>query len=243
MAWSTSGTSVLADGQVRWTWTPANLFSVGWDLNPLAMQIGAGADGVRDSLAEARDALLQPLANQYRTQVFPASGYGGHAAEDDFSLFNNSDFQTWVQTGQVPVPQAAIDSYQQTLIRQVAAAPPPGMPLNNDGGIDQGDANVIDWLAAHGVATLPQSKLIEPIPGSNVFTGTINLPSAKNTGALTSTPALAGVMAAANGTGAGYSYGGAVPGVAGVGSGLNSNTLVLLAAAAAAYYLLTKGNR
>jgi hypothetical protein len=241
MGWTASGSTVLADGQVRWTWTTGNLFD-SWDLNPLAMQIGAGADGVRDSLAEARDNLFQPLANQYRTQIYPASGFAGHAAEDDASLWNDPAFRDWVQTGRVPIPQQRIDDYQRTLIAGVAAAPPPGIPLNNSGGIDNTDANVVAWLQSHGVNTLPTSTVIAPIAGSDVFTGTVNLPSARNTGALSTTPELAGVMASANGADAGYGYGGA-PGVLGFGSGSNSNMLLLLAAAALAYYLYTKGRK
>jgi hypothetical protein len=245
MAWSSSGASVLADGQVRWTWNTSNLFSVGWDLNPLAMQIGAGADGVRDSLSDARDHFYQPLANQYRSSVYPASGYGGHAPEDDYSLYNDSNFREWVQTGRVPIPQAQIDSYQAELIRQTAAAPPPGIPLNNLGGIDNTDANVIAYLQANGVNTLPTGKVIAPIAGSDVFTGTVNLPSAQNTGAFTGSPSLAGIMASASpATGyGGYSYDASAPGFAGYGAGSNPKTLILLAAAAAAFYLLTKGKK
>jgi hypothetical protein len=242
MAWSSSGTSVLADGAVRWTWNPANLFTVGWDLNPLAMQIGAGAGGVRDSLSDARDHLFQPLANQYRTQVYPASGYGGHAPEDDYSLYNNADFQNWVLTGQVPIPQAAIDTYQADLIRQTAAAKPAGIPLNNFGEIDNTDANVISWLQAHGVPTLPSGSSITPnapILGSDIFNGTVNLPGAAS-GPTTSSPSsLALARAISPQTGPAYGYG-AETGMLGAGSGGSSNMLVLLAAAAAAYYLLTK---
>lgn len=240
MGWTASGSSVLADGQVRWTWTPGNLFD-SWDLNPLAMQIGAGADGVRDALSDARNNLFQPLARQYRSQIYPASGQTGHAPEDDQSLFYDDDFRAWAQTGRVPIGQAVIDDYQRNLIAGVAAAPPPGIPLNNSGGIDNTDANVLAWLQAHGVNTLPAGQIIAPIAGSDVFTGTVNLPSTRNTGALTTTPALAGVMAAANGSATPYSYGGLSGGLLGSGSGSGSNTLILLAAAALAYYLYSKG--
>lgn len=233
--WSSSGITVYADGSPRWTWNTDNVFSVGWDLNPLAMQIGAGADGVRDSLGESRDHFLQPLMQQYRFSVYPASGFGGHAAEDDFSLYHDAAFQNWVQTGAVPVPQQSIDDYQKNLISQVAAAPPPGMPLNAAGGIDQTDANVISWLESHGVNTQPTGKLIAPIAGSDIFNGTINLPNARNSGALTTSPALAGTMAAANG---GFYAAGVADYASGGGS---SKWLILLAAAAAAYFLL-KGN-
>jgi hypothetical protein len=160
----TSGITVYADGVPRWTWNTDNVFSVGWDLNPLAMQIGAGADGVRDSLAEARDHFIQPLMSQYRFTVYPASGFGGHAAEDDYTLYHDEGFRTWVQTGQVPIPQQALDDYQKNLIAQVAAAPPPGMPLNNAGGIDQTDANVISWLesARREHATDRESHCADP---------------------------------------------------------------------------------
>jgi hypothetical protein len=202
------------------------------------MQIGAGADGVRDSLAEARDHFIQPLMSQYRFTVYPASGFGGHAAEDDYSLYHDEAFRTWVQTGQVPIPQQALDDYQKNLISQVAAAPPPGMPLNNAGGIDQTDANVISWLESHGVNTQPTGKVIAPIPGSDIFNGTVNLPNTRNTGALTSSPALAGTMAAANGGGSSYAGG-----VADFASGGGSGKLLLYVAIAAAAYLLMKGNK
>lgn len=77
-----------------------------WDLNPLANQIGGGADGVRDTLATQRDAYLQPLMQQYRQQ----RGVGdGRAAADDAGLFHDQGFQSFVQTGSM---QNAIASAQ-----------------------------------------------------------------------------------------------------------------------------------
>lgn len=74
-----------------------NVFSTGWDLNPVSQQTGIA----RDDLAQQRDAYLQPLYQQYRSAVGVGGG-AGHAAADDQSLFNDSNFQNFVQTGQVP---------------------------------------------------------------------------------------------------------------------------------------------
>lgn len=74
--------------------TADNVFD-SWDLNPLAQQVGGGADGVRDRLATERDAFLQPRMQQYRTS-------GVKAAEDDATLFNDDGFRSFVQSGQLP---------------------------------------------------------------------------------------------------------------------------------------------
>jgi hypothetical protein len=167
--WTASGTSVYADGRRVWTWDTENLFDVGWDLNPLAMQIGAGADGVRDSLSAARDAFMQPLASQYRFQVYPASGYTGHAPEDDYSLYLNQDFETWVRTGQVPVPQAQIEAYQGAALNEFRAAVianPSIAPnvINDSGGVEGTDSILWDYLKNHyGVSELPVGTTIQPI--------------------------------------------------------------------------------
>jgi hypothetical protein len=79
-------------------WNANNVFQ-NWDLNPLAMQVGGAADGVRDTLSTSRDAYLQPLMNQYRDQ---ARQTGVRADATDQSLFADPNFQSFVQSGQMP---------------------------------------------------------------------------------------------------------------------------------------------
>lgn len=78
----------------NYKWNADNVFK-SWDLNPLAQEIGAGADGVRDTLAANRDAFLQPYMARYRQTVG-----AGNSADDDQGLFNDEDFQNYVRTGQ-----------------------------------------------------------------------------------------------------------------------------------------------
>lgn len=80
-------------------WNTGNVFN-NWDLNPLAQEIGGGAEGVRDELSDSRNAFLQPKMAEYRN----AMGVGnGGAAADDQTLFNDQQFRSYVQTGQMPV--------------------------------------------------------------------------------------------------------------------------------------------
>jgi hypothetical protein len=136
MAWSFSGASVIDSTRgVVFTFDRSNIFAVGWDLNPLAMQIGAGADTVRDNLSAARDYYLQPLMATYRTRVYPQSGLAGHPPEDDYSLYYNGDFQTWVQTGIGPVREIG-DPNQGNQVRwsyHYATVPPEMYGLSNSG--------------------------------------------------------------------------------------------------------------
>lgn len=73
-----------------------NVFN-SWDLNPLASQTGIA----RDTLAQQRDSFLQPYYSQYRSAVGTGGG-AGHAAADDYSLFNDPAFQAYVGSGQLP---------------------------------------------------------------------------------------------------------------------------------------------
>jgi hypothetical protein len=101
-------------------WNANNVFN-SWDLNPLAQQIGAGADGVRDTLSTSRDAFLQPLYQQYRSQV----GVGdGKAAADDQTLFNDQNFQNFAKTGQLPQQAHAAQPAMQSWLGQTT-------PLNS----------------------------------------------------------------------------------------------------------------
>lgn len=93
----------MANAADNYQWDANNVFN-DWDLNPLAMQVGGGADGVRDTLATKRDAFLQPLMSDYRQRA--GVGQGG-AAADDYSLFNDQGFRSFVQSGQLPQQQPA----------------------------------------------------------------------------------------------------------------------------------------
>lgn len=169
MAWSANGPSVIdsARGTV-WTWDTGKLLQYPGDLNPLAMQLGAGADGVRDSLARARDNFSQPLFAQYRAAVVALGGSGFHAPEDDFSLLNSQAFQEWLQTGQLPVPQAQIDAYRGGVLsefRTDVAANPSIAPdvFNNSGGIEGTDAVLWQYIKDHyNVSDLPPGTSVAP---------------------------------------------------------------------------------
>lgn len=110
----------MANAADNFQWNADNVFD-SWDLNPLAQQVGAGADGVRDTLAQKRDEYLQPLMQQYRSQYSGAN----HAAEDDQSLFNNNDFQNFVKTGQGPNTNTSVtQQWNQSSAPQLAPATP-----------------------------------------------------------------------------------------------------------------------
>jgi hypothetical protein len=112
MATNDTNTDPYEDDQPKpnagtsYQWNANNVFD-NWDLNPLAMQIGGAADGVRDTLATNRDAFLQPLMQQYRSEVGVGSG---NAAADDQSLFNDESFRNFVRTGQTPSSQQSATS-------------------------------------------------------------------------------------------------------------------------------------
>jgi hypothetical protein len=112
MAWSYTGANVYDTTQPD---KPAYAFNAGnvfnsWDLNPLAQQIGAGADGVRDSLASARDAFLDPYKAQYRQAALQSGTFKADAT--DQALFNSPEFQAFVKTGQTPLPANATSTQQ-----------------------------------------------------------------------------------------------------------------------------------
>jgi hypothetical protein len=84
----------MANAADNFQWNADNVFK-DWDLNPLAMEVGAGADGVRDTLATKRDAFLQPYAADYRQKVG-----AGNSNDDDYGLWQDNDFREFVRTGQ-----------------------------------------------------------------------------------------------------------------------------------------------
>jgi len=89
-------------------WNKGNVFD-SWDLNPLAQQIGGGANGVRDTLSTSRDAFLQPMMKEYRDKAMQG---GWRADEGDEGLFNSEEFRNYVQTGQMPTNPNAPPSQQ-----------------------------------------------------------------------------------------------------------------------------------
>ena len=89
----------MANAADNFQWNTDNVFQYGNDLNPLAMQVGAGADGVRDTLAQKRDDFLQPLYQNYRNAAAQA---GTRSNASDAELFGSQDFQNYVQSGQRP---------------------------------------------------------------------------------------------------------------------------------------------
>lgn len=91
----------MANAADSFQWNTGNVFDE-WDLNPLAQKVGGGADGVRDMLSDKRDAFLSPYMQQYRGAVGPAG-----SADDDYGLFNDAGFRSYVQNGQLPQQQQA----------------------------------------------------------------------------------------------------------------------------------------
>lgn len=66
------------------------------DLNPLAMQVGQGADGVRDNLSAQRDAFLQPWEQKYRD----ARGAQGQKVDaTSANVYGDAGFQNFVRSG------------------------------------------------------------------------------------------------------------------------------------------------
>jgi hypothetical protein len=107
-------------------WNAKNIFNEqdgGWDLNPLAMKIGAGADGVRDTLSAKRDAFLQPQMQAYRNAVGP-----GKADATDSGLFNDQNFRGYVQNGQLPANASPAQQWNAQPAPQQAS---PGGDLMN----------------------------------------------------------------------------------------------------------------
>jgi hypothetical protein len=120
----------MANAADSYNFDASNVFNEqdgGWDLNPLAMKIGAGADGVRDTLSAKRDAFLQPKMLDYRNAVGP-----GKANATDSDLFNDQSFQAYVKTGQVPQAQGPQSVTQQWNAPATAAAAPQVAPAAAD---------------------------------------------------------------------------------------------------------------
>lgn len=166
--WSASGPNVYVNGSLAWSWDADKLLQYPGDLNPLAMQLGAGADGVRDSLAQSRDNFSQPLFAQYRAAVINLGGAGFHAPEDDYSLLNSQAFQNWLSTGQLPVPQAQIDAYQGAVLSDFRAAVvqnPSIAPnvINDSGDVEGTDALLWQYVKDHyQISDLPSNTVVAP---------------------------------------------------------------------------------
>lgn len=66
------------------------------DLNPLAMQVGQGADGVRDRLSAERDSFLNPWEQRYRD----ARGAQGQKVDaTSANVYGDAGFQDFVRSG------------------------------------------------------------------------------------------------------------------------------------------------
>jgi hypothetical protein len=116
----------MANAADTYEWNAKNIFNEqdgGWDLNPLAMKIGAGADGVRDTLSAKRDAFLQPQMQAYRNAVGP-----GKADATDSGLFNDQNFRGYVQNGQLPANASPAQQWNAQPAPQQAS---PGGDLMN----------------------------------------------------------------------------------------------------------------
>jgi hypothetical protein len=83
-----------------------NVFGYLGDLNPLSQQTGIA----RDDLATQRDQLLQPIESSYRTAM---GGQGVDATSAN--LYNDPNFRSYAQTGQVPQSQVAQQGGGMTL--------------------------------------------------------------------------------------------------------------------------------
>jgi hypothetical protein len=126
-------------------WNKDNIFQYGDDLNPLAQQVGGGADGVRDSLAESRDAFIRPYMQTYRGQVGTGSG---RAAEDDATLSRDPRFRSYVQTGNLDPSLAQ------------AAQVSPGPAAN--GFLDASRGYLLDFLKGNSTPATANDPTIAP---------------------------------------------------------------------------------
>jgi hypothetical protein len=158
------------------------------------------------------------------------------------------DVMEYVAAGTFPVPQNAIEAYQAELVSAVRTAPPADLPRNNAGGADEGDQGILNYLASKGVALVPPSgaqyysgALIAPIPGSDVFNGTANIPDPQYSGPASASAFPIGPGAPLMAVNQGAPMYAATS--SGLFGGTGSNQWILLAAAAAAIYLLTKGSK
>lgn len=115
----------MANAADNYQFDASNVFD-NWDLNPLAQQVGAGADGVRDTLSAKRDAFLQPYMQDYRNAATKA---GASADSSDQAMFGSQGFQNFVKTGQTNFapqqPQTTVQQWNQSSGPQ---GPPPGTP-------------------------------------------------------------------------------------------------------------------
>lgn len=78
-------------------------YGYGTDLNPLSQQTGIP----RDTLAQQRDAFIQPIESSYRQAT------GGQADATSGNLIGSPQFQNFAQTGQVPTGLPGIGSASQ----------------------------------------------------------------------------------------------------------------------------------
>jgi hypothetical protein len=111
----------MANAATSYKWSGDNVFD-SWDLNPLAQQVGGGADGVRDTLSAGRDAFLQPKYGAYRDAL---TSQGQKVSTSDQDLFGDSGFQNYVKSGQLP---ANATPAQQWNAQPAQAMPPPPTP-------------------------------------------------------------------------------------------------------------------
>jgi hypothetical protein len=119
----------MANAADNYEWNADNIFNEqdgGWDLNPLAMKVGAGADGVRDTLSAKRDAFLQPKMNAYRQAVGP-----GRADATDTNLFNDENFRGYVKSGTLPQQPQTV-TQQWTAPAAAPAAPAATNPQRSE---------------------------------------------------------------------------------------------------------------
>lgn len=95
-----------------------NIWDHGYDtdLKPLAAQYGIE----RDDLANQRDAFIQPYEQQYHAAL---AQRGEQADATSANLFNDPNFRTFVQSGQLAPQQAQFAQQPQT---SSPIAPPPG---------------------------------------------------------------------------------------------------------------------
>lgn len=122
----------MANAASGYKWTADNVFD-NWDLNPLAQQIGAGADGVRDTLSSGRDAFLQPKYSAYRDAL---TAQGQKVSSSDADLWGNEGFQNYVRSGQLPANATPTQQWNaQPAQAPAAAAPAPGTPASTESSL------------------------------------------------------------------------------------------------------------
>lgn len=118
----------MANAASGYKWSADNVFD-NWDLNPLAQQVGGGADGVRDSLSASRDAFLQPKYSAYRDAL---TGQGQKVSTSDQDLYGNEGFQNYVRSGQLPANATPTQQWNAQPAQMSPAAPAPGTPASTE---------------------------------------------------------------------------------------------------------------